>query len=207
MLSAKVKSSQGLNRLCMMFADCTLQTAKLSIEWNWKYFNKGDVINNMTLFPSLSSLQAKLIFRTQNYIMLIPRSCWLFLLYHLIGQNIVGVSHKLDRESIATFHQQQPHSAPTHQIVMGPAIFWPTCFNKHYSAMHSWKGVKYPWSIVVDFGVTVLSNVLSAEIFIYRRPLFRQVLVGKATWLHQTTIIWEEKERILPEIWSQDNNY
>lgn len=140
-----------------------------------------------------SSLQAKLIFRRQNYIMLIPRSCWLFLLNHLIEQNIVGVCHKLDRESIATFQKQYTLTAasfrPYHQIVMRPAIFWPTCFNRHYSAMHSWKGVKYPRSFVVDFDVTVLSNVLSSEIFIYRRPRFRQVLVGKATWHYQTTII------------------
>ena len=53
--------------------------------------------------------------------MLIPRSCWLFLLYHLIEQNIVDVCHKLDRESIATFQKQYTLTAASfrhyHQIV------------------------------------------------------------------------------------------
>ena len=66
MLSARVKSCQGLNRQCIIVAHCRLQSCKLNETENI-------LIKDMTLLPSLSSLQAKLIFPTQNYIMLIPK--------------------------------------------------------------------------------------------------------------------------------------
>ena len=66
MLSDRVKSCQGLNRQCIIVAHCRLQSCKLNE-------TETILIKDMTLLPSLSSLQAKLIFPTQNYIMLIPK--------------------------------------------------------------------------------------------------------------------------------------
>ena len=118
MLSARVKSCQGLNRQCIIVAHCRLQSCKLNETENI-------LIKDMTLLPSLSSLQAKLIFPTQNYIMLIPKK--------LAGVPFVS----LNRAEYCRCMSQT-------QIIMGPAILWLTCFNRHYSVMHSWKGVRYP---------------------------------------------------------------
>ena len=83
-------------------ADCRLhEAARLLIEWNQKYRNKGGVIINITLFRKVRPRSEVYIFHA-NYTDLIPKGAVGRSFRIELEQNNVCRCHKLAHESIAT---------------------------------------------------------------------------------------------------------
>ena len=97
------RASNAVYDICrLQTADCRLhEAARLLIEWNQKYRNKGGVIINITLFREVRPRSEVYIFHA-NYTDLIPKGAVGCSFRIELEQNNVCRCHKLAHESIAT---------------------------------------------------------------------------------------------------------